>query len=141
MAKNIKAVVKLQVPAGEATPAPPLGPALAPHGIDMGSFCSQFNEKTKDRKGWTIPVVLTIYEDRTFDFVTKTPPTSEFLKKAAGIEKGSGDPVKKKVGEVSRKEIEEIAKKKIEDLNTGDMDKAVRIIEGTARAMGIKVKE
>jgi len=138
--KKVKAKVKLQIPAGEATPAPPLGPALAPHGVDMGAFCSQFNERTKDRKGWIIPVDLNIYEDRTFDFVTKTPPTSQYLKKAAGIEKGSGTPLRKKAGRISRKDLEEIAKKKIDDLNTDDMDKAAKIIEGTAKAMGLTIE-
>lgn len=141
MPKEVKAVVKLQVSAGEATPAPPLGPALAPYGIDMGQFCSEFNEKTQDRRGWTIPVELTIYEDRSFDFVTKSPPTSEFLKKAAGIEKGSGSPLREKKGKVTKKDLEEIAQKKLSDLNTNDLDKAVKIIRGTARGMGIEVEE
>ncbi len=141
MAKKVKAVVKLQVPAGEATPAPPLGPALAPFGVDMGKFCNQFNEKTKEKRGWTIPVELTVYEDRSFDFVTKTPPTSEFLKKAAGVEKGSDSPLRKKAGKVTRSDLEEIARKKMDDLTTKDLDKAVEIIKGTARGMGIEVEE
>ncbi len=140
MPKEVKAKVKLQISAGEATPAPPLGPALAPHGIDMGQFCSEFNERTKERKGWIIPVELTIYEDRSFDFITKTPPTSQYLKKAAGIEKGSGAPLREKSGSVTRKQMEEIAEKKIADLNTDDLDKAVKIIEGTAKAMGLRVE-
>lgn len=138
--KEVKTVVKLQVAAGEATPAPPLGPALAPHGIDMGKFCNQFNEKTKERRGWTVPVELTIYEDRSFEFETKTSPTSEYLKKAAGIEKASGNPLKEKVGSVTKDQVREIAEKKLPDLNTNDMDKAMKIIGGTARAMGVTVE-
>ncbi len=141
MAKKVKAKVKLQIPAGEATPAPPLGPALAPHGVDLGSFCSQFNEKTEEKKGWIIPIELTVYEDRSFDFITKTPPTSQYLKKAAGIEKGSGTPLKKKVGSVTTEQLKEIAEKKLSDLNTNDIDKAVKIIKGTAQAMGLKIEE
>lgn len=141
MAKKVKTKIKLQIPAGEATPAPPLGPALAPHGVDLGNFCSQFNEKTKEKRGWIVPVELTVYEDRSFDFVTKTPPTSQYLKKAAGIEKGSGTPLKKKVGSVTPKQLREIAERKLSDLNTDDMDKAVKIIEGTAKAMGLKIEE
>lgn len=140
MAKEVESVVKLEIPAGEASPAPPLGPTLAPHGIDMGQFCRQFNERTREKKGWTIPVVLTIYGDRSFEFVTKTPPTSEFLKKAAGIEKGSGEPLKNKVGAVTTKDLEEIAEKKMDDLSTNQLDKAVEIIKGTAKAMGLRVE-
>ena len=140
MAKKIKAKVKLHISAAQATPAPPLGPALAPHGVDMGRFCDEFNKQTEDKRGWTIPTELTIYEDRSFDFIIKTPPTSEFLKKAVGIEKGSGAPLKEKVGTITHKQIEEIAQKKIQDLNTDDLGKAVKIIEGTARAMGLRIE-
>lgn len=140
MAKKVKVKVKLHIPAGQATPAPPLGPALAPHGIDMGRFCDEFNKRTEDKRGWTIPAELTIYEDRSFDFIVKAPPASEFLKKAAGIEKGSGAPFKKKAGSVTRKQLEEIALKKMQDLNTDDLEKAIKIIQGTAKAMGLKVE-
>jgi len=139
--KKIKTKIKIQVPAGEATPAPPLGPALAPHGINLGNFCNQFNQQTEKKRGWTIPVEITVYEDGSFDFVTKTPPTSEFLKKAAGVEKGSGEPLQKKAGEVTKEQIYEIAEEKIADLNTSDIEKAAKTIEGTAKAMGIKVKQ
>lgn len=139
MAKKIKAKVKVQIMAGEATPAPPLGPALGQHGINISQFCQKFNQATKDQKGELIPVEITIYEDRTFDFVLKTPPTSFLLKKAAGIEKGSGEPNKKKVGKVTREQIREIAKRKLPDLNTKDIEKAIKIIEGQAKNMGIEI--
>jgi len=138
--KPIKAVVKLQIPAGQATPAPPVGPALGQHGVNIMEFCKAFNEATKDKeKGTILPVVLTIYQDRTFDFIVKTPPTSVLLKKAANIVKGSGVPNKEKVGKVTRKQIEEIAKIKLPDLNTKDLKKAMKIIEGSAKSMGIEV--
>lgn len=138
--RKVKAEVRLQIPAGEATPAPPLGPALAPHGVNMGEFCNQFNERTKDQRGWTIPVVLTVFEDTSFQFKTKTPPTAEFLKKAAGVETGSGNPLRQKVGSVTKDQVREIAEKKMDDLNTEDIDKAMKTIQGTARAMGITVE-
>lgn len=140
MAKPAKAIVKINIKAGQANPAPPVGTALGPHGINIQQFCLQYNEATKDKMGDVIPVEITIYEDRTFDFKLKTPPASELLKKAAGVEKGSSTPHKTKVGTVTRKQLEEIAEKKMADLNAYDIDHAVRIIEGTARSMGIKVE-
>ena len=140
MAKPVKAIVKINIKAGQANPAPPVGTALGPHGINIQQFCLQYNEATKDKMGDVIPVEITIYEDRTFDFKLKTPPASELLKKAAGVEKGSSTPHKTKVGTVTRKQLEEIAEKKMADLNAYDIDHAVRIIEGTARSMGIKVE-
>lgn len=140
MAKEVKAVVKLQIPAGEATPAPPIGPMLAPHGIRMGDFCNAFNEQTQDKKGWIIPVEITVFEDGSFEFVTKEPPTSQLLKKAAGIEKASGEPLRRKVGKITRQQLKEIAERKMPDLNTDDVDKAMKIIEGTAKAMGIEIE-
>ena len=140
MAKKIKAIVKLQIPGGQATPAPPFGTALGPHGIAMAEFVRKFNEATKERPGEIVPVEVTIYEDRTFSFKLKTPPAAYLLKKAAGIEKGSGEPSKVKVGTVTRAQIREIAEKKLEDLNTKDVERAMKIIEGTARQMGIGVE-
>jgi large subunit ribosomal protein L11 len=140
MAKKIKTIVKLQLPAGKATPAPPVGPSLGQHGLNIMEFCTQFNARTKDKGGDIIPAEITVYADRTFSFVLKTPPASALLKKAAGIEKGSGDQLKKKVGKVTKKQIEEIAKIKMPDLNAKDLPGAMRIIEGTARNMGITVE-
>ncbi|MCM8769653.1 MAG: 50S ribosomal protein L11 [Candidatus Omnitrophica bacterium] len=137
--KNVKAVVKLQIPAGQATPAPPVGPALGQHGVNIMEFCKAFNAATKGKEGMVIPVVLRVYEDRTFDFITKTPPAAVLLKKAAGIVKGSGVPNKEKVGRVTRKQIEEIARVKIADLNTSDVQQAMKIIEGSARSMGLEI--
>lgn len=139
--KKIKAKIKLQIPAGKATPAPPVGPALAPHGLNIGDFCQKFNEQTKDKEGSTIPVEIIIFEDKSYEFKLKTPPASELLKKAAGIEKGSGVPNKTKVGKITKDQLREIAKKKLEDLNTTDIEKAMKIIEGTARGMGIEVTD
>lgn len=139
MAKKIKTIVKLQLPAGKATPAPPVGPSLGQHGLNIQEFCTQFNTRTRDKGNDIIPAEITVYEDRTFSFVLKTPPASALLKKAAGIEKGSGDQLKKKVGKVTKKQIEEIAKIKMPDLNAKDLPGAMRIIEGTARNMGIEV--
>ncbi len=141
MAKQIKAVVKIQIPAGKATPAPPIGPALAQHGLNIAEFCQKFNEATKDKLGYTIPAEVTIYVDRSYTFKLKTPLASELLKKAAGIEKGSGVPNKTKVGKVTRAQLKEIAEKKLEDLNTTDIEQAMKIIEGTAKNMGIEIKE
>ena len=138
--KEIKSIVKLHIPAGQATPAPPVGPALAPHGINMQDFCRQFNDKTKGQSGWTIPVKIQIFEDRTFEFEIKQPPTSELLKKAAGIEKASGESLKTKAGKITKEQLQEIAKRKMPDLNTDNIEKAVKIIEGTARAMGIEIQ-
>ena len=138
--KKAKAKIKLQIPAGKATPAPPVGPALAPHGLNIAEFCQKFNERTKNQAGFTIPVEITIFEDKSYEFRLKTSPTSELLKKAAGIEKGSGTPNKIKVGKITRLQLREIAKKKMEDLNTTDLEKAMKIIEGTARNMGIEIE-
>lgn len=139
MAK-VKTIIKLQIPAGQANPAPPVGPALGQHGLNIQDFCSKFNNFTKDKAGDIIPVEITVYEDKTFDFKLKTPPAAELLKKAAGIEKGSGIPHKEKVGKVSKKQIKEIAEKKMIDLNANDIEAAIKIIEGTARNMGIEIK-
>ena len=140
MAKKIKTIVKLQVEGGRATPAPPVGTALGPHGINLQQFVFQFNEATKDKMGETTPVEITIYEDRTFDFKLKTPPASYLLRVAAGLEKGSGVPNKNKVGKVTKAQVKEIAEKKMNDLNANDIDAAMKIVEGTARSMGIEVK-
>lgn len=140
MAKKITAEVKLQVRAGQANPAPPIGPALGQHGVSIQDFCSRFNEATKEMMGDIIPVEITVYADRSFTFKLKTPPASDLLRKAAGIEKGSGEPNKNKVGKVSKSKIREIAERKMEDLNAGDVEAAVKIIEGTARSMGIEVE-
>lgn len=140
MAKKIKSVVKLQISAGKATPAPPIGPSLAPHGINISDFCQKFNAATKGQEGWIRPVEITVYEDRTFDFILKQPPASDLLKKAAGIEKGSKEPNKSKVGKITRTQLKEIAERKLEDLNANDVEHAMKIIEGTARSMGIVVE-
>ena len=132
-------MVKLQILAGQANPAPPVGPALGQHGVNIQDFCAKFNEATKDKTGDIIPVEITIYTDRTFEFKLKTPPAADLLKKAAGIEKGSGVPQKDKVGKVTKQQIREIAEKKMADLNANDIDAAMKIIEGTARNMGIEV--
>jgi len=137
--KKVKAIVKLQIPAGQATPAPPVGPALGQHGVNIMEFCKQFNNITKGKEGTTIPVVITIYEDRSFTFLTKTPPTSELIKKAVKIVKGSSAPNREKVGKITKKQIEEIAKIKLPDLNTKDLNKAIKIIEGSCKSMGIEV--
>jgi large subunit ribosomal protein L11 len=139
MAKEIKAKVKLQVPAGKATPAPPIGPALGQHGVNIADFVNQFNEKTKDQIGYTIPVELTVFTDRSFTFVTKTPPAADLIKKAVGIQKGSGVPNKNKVGKISRKQLREIAEKKLADLNTNNLDSATKIIEGAAKSLGLEI--
>ena len=140
MAKKIKAIVKLQIQAGAATPAPPVGPALAQHGLNIMEFCQKFNDATKQNQGFKIPVEVTVYEDRTYNFKLHQPPASELLKKAAGIEKGSGTPNKIKVAKISRAQLRQIAEKKMEDLNTSDIEGAMRIIEGTAKNMGIEIK-
>ena len=139
MAKKITAYVKLQCPAGKANPSPPVGPALGQHGVNIMEFCKQFNARTKDQDGMTIPVVITVFSDRTFTFITKTPPAAVLLLKAAGVEKGSGTPGKTKVGKVTRTKVEEIAKLKMPDLNAVDLAGAVKMIEGTARNMGLDV--
>lgn len=137
--KKIKATVKLLIPAGSATPAPPVGPALGQYGVAIMDFCKAYNERTKDMGGQIIPAVVTIYEDRTFSFLIKTPPTSALLKKASGIEKGSGVPQKDKVGKITRAQLEEIAEAKMGDLNTKDLEKAIKIVEGQAKNMGIEI--
>lgn len=141
MAKPIKTIIKIQLPAGGANPAPPVGTALGPHGVNIAQFCQQFNEATKDKAGDIIPAEITIYEDRTFEFKLKTPPASDMLKKAAGAAKGAADPLKGKVGKVTKEQIKEIAKKKMEDLNANDEEAAAKIIAGTARSMGIDVEK
>jgi len=138
--KNIIAKVKLQIQAGQATPAPPVGPALAPHGINMAEFCQKFNDATKEQAGYKIPVEITIYEDRSYDFKVKQPPASELLKKALNLEKGSGAPNKTKVAKINKAQLKEIAEKKMSDLNTNDIEQAMKIIEGTAKNMGIEVE-
>lgn len=141
MAKLIKAKVKLQIPAGKANPAPPVGPALGQHGVNIMDFCKKFNDATKNNEGLIIPVVLTIYEDRSFVFVLKSPPCSVLLKRSANLAKGSGVPNKEKVGSVTKAQVEEIAKAKLNDLNTASVEQAMHIVEGTARSMGIEIKE
>lgn len=141
MAKKVKTLIKLQIPGGQANPAPPIGPALGQHGLNIAEFCQKFNAASKDRMGEVTPVVITVYEDRTYDFVMKTPPAAELLKKAAGITKGSGKPLQDKVGKVSKAQVREIAQKKMADLNTDDLDAAARTIAGTARQMGLEVVE
>jgi large subunit ribosomal protein L11 len=142
MAKKVQSTVKLQLPAAKATPAPPVGTALGPHGVNIMDFCKQFNAKTaKEPDGMIIPVLVTIYSDRSFTFITKTPPASELLKRAAGIVKGSPEPNRNKVGKLTKKQVEEIAKVKMPDLNTMNLESAVRSIMGTARNMGIEVSE
>ena len=141
MAKKIIGSVKLQVKGGQANPSPPIGPALGQHGVNIAEFCKAFNAKTQDQMGTVIPVVITIYADRSFSFVTKTPPASVLLKQSAKIAKGSGEPNRDFVGEVTKKQVEEIANLKFEDLNAYDLEHASRIIEGTARSMGIKVTD
>lgn len=138
--KKIKAIVKINLPAGAATPAPPVGTALGQHGVNIMDFVKQYNEKTQDKSGTVIPVVLTIYEDRSFTFITKSPPAATQLLKAAGIEKGSGIPNKEKVGQVTEEQVRKIAEDKMADLNAKSIEQAVKIIAGTARSMGIEVK-
>jgi large subunit ribosomal protein L11 len=139
MAKKIIATVKLQVKGGQANPSPPIGPALGQHGVNIAEFCKTFNARTQDQMGTVIPALVTIYADRSFSFVTTTPPASVLLKQAAKIAKGSSEPNRQKVGEVTKKQVEEIAKAKFEDLNAYDLEHAVKIIEGTARSMGIQI--
>ena len=139
--KKITAFIKLQVPAGKANPSPPVGPALGQHGVNIMQFCKEFNARTQQQGDLIIPVVITVFSDRSFTFVTKTPPAAVLLKKAAGIEKGSGEPNKTKVGKVSRKQVREIAQLKLPDLNTTNLDSAIRTVEGAARSMGLEVIE
>jgi large subunit ribosomal protein L11 len=140
MAKKVIGQIKLQIPAGAATPAPPVGPALGQAGVNIMDFCKNFNARTNSQSGMIIPVVITVFADRSYTFITKTPPAAVLLRKAAGVEKGSGEPNKKKVGRVTRAQVEEIAKTKLPDLNAASFEAAVRIIEGTARSMGLEVQ-
>jgi len=140
MAKKVIGTIKLQIAAGQATPSPPVGPALGQYGVNIMEFCKAFNARTQDKQGLIIPVVITVYQDRSFTFITKTPPVSVLLRKAARIEKGSGEPNRNKVGKVTRQEVEEIAKAKMPDLNATTLEAAVKMVEGTARSMGIVVE-
>ncbi|BCV23157.1 50S ribosomal protein L11 [Moorella sp. Hama-1] len=140
MAKKVAAIVKLQVPAGKATPAPPVGPALGQHGVNIMAFVKEFNDRTAAQAGLIIPVEITVFEDRSFTFITKTPPAAVLLKKALGIETASGEPNRKKVGKVSREKVREIAELKMKDLNAASVEAAMRMIEGTARSMGVEVE-
>ncbi|MBV8529409.1 MAG: 50S ribosomal protein L11 [Candidatus Dormibacteraeota bacterium] len=137
--KKVKTVIRLQIQAGKATPAPPVGTALGPHGINIMEFCKAYNERTQAQAGSIIPAEITVFEDRTFTFITKTPPAGDLLKKAAGVEKGSATPNRAKVGSVTRDQVREIARTKMEDLNAHDLEQAMRVIEGTARSMGVTV--
>ncbi|MBN2073430.1 MAG: 50S ribosomal protein L11 [Actinobacteria bacterium] len=139
MAKEVIAQVKLQITAGQANPAPPVGPALGQHSVNIMEFCKAFNERTAGEQGMVIPVILTVYKDRSFSFITKTPPAAVLIKKAINLEKGSKEPNRDKVGQISRQQLEEIAKTKLKDLNARSLDSAVKIIEGTAKSMGVKV--
>ncbi len=141
MAKEAVAKIKLQIPGGQATPAPPVGPALGQHGVNIGQFVTQFNEKTKDAQGMTLPVEISVFKDKSFTFIIKSPPAAVLLKKAAGIAKGSSEPNREKIGKVTKAQIEEIAKIKLADLNVNKLDMAGKIIEGTAQSMGIKVED
>lgn len=141
MAKKVKAVIKLQIPAGKATPAPPVGPALGQHGVNIMGFCKEYNERTAAQTGMVIPVEITVFEDRSFTFVTKTPPAADLLKKAAGVEKGAGAVGTAVAGTVTRRQVRDIAESKMRDLNAVDVEAAMRMVEGTARSMGIKVVE
>jgi len=141
MAKKITALIKLQIPAGQANPSPPVGPALGQHGVNIMEFCKAFNAKTKDGNGIVTPVEITVFADRSFTFITKTPPAAVLLKIAAGLEKGSGEPNKKKVGKVTREQVREIAEQKLPDLNTTNIESAIRTVEGAARSMGLDVTE
>jgi large subunit ribosomal protein L11 len=141
MAKKVMAIVKLQVPAGKASPAPPIGPALGQHGVNIMGFCKEFNAKTAHQAGLIIPVVLTVYQDRSFSFITKTPPAAILIKKACGIESGSGEPHTNKVAEITRAQLKEIAELKMPDLNAASIDAAISMIAGTARSMGVTVKD
>jgi large subunit ribosomal protein L11 len=139
MAKKVTGFIKLQIPAGQATPAPPVGPALGQHGVNIMEFCKTFNARTQGQQGLIIPVVITVYSDRSFTFITKTPPAAILLLRAAGLQKGSGVPNKNKVGKVTKKQVEEIAKTKMPDLNAASLEAAIKTVEGTARSMGIEV--
>lgn len=140
MPKKVLTQIKLQIPAGQANPAPPVGPALGQHGLNIQEFCTAFNDKTKDKMGDIIPVEITVYEDRSFDFIMKTPPAAELIKKAAKIKKGSGKPLTEKVATITKAQVKEIAEIKLPDLNTDEVEQAIKIIEGTARQMGVEIK-
>jgi large subunit ribosomal protein L11 len=140
MAKKIKAVIKIQILAGKATPAPPVGPALAQYGLNIAEFCQKFNDKTKDQEGFKIPVEVNVFEDRTYDFIIKQPPSAELIRKEIGIEKGSGVPQKIKVGKMTKEQLKNVAEKKMPDLNTENIESAMKIIEGTARNMGVEIE-
>ncbi len=140
MSKTVQTVIKLQIPGGGANPAPPVGPALGQHGLNIQEFCTKFNDATKEMRGDIVPVEISVYDDRSYDFVLKTPPAAELLKKAAGIKKGSGSPLKEKVGKVTKAQVKEIAETKMPDLNAADIEGAMKIIEGTARQMGLTVE-
>jgi len=140
MAKKVKTVIKLQIQAGKATPAPPVGPALGQHGLNIMAFCKEYNERTASQEGFIIPAEITVYEDRSFNFVTKMPPVSDLLRRALGIEKGSGNTGNEKVGKISKDAVYEIARNKMKDLNTTDVEKAANIVAGTARSMGVEVE-
>jgi large subunit ribosomal protein L11 len=139
MAKKVKAIIKLQIPAGKANPAPPVGPALGQHGVNIMAFCKEYNARTASQVGTIIPVEITVYQDQSFTFVTKTPPATDLLKKAAGVEKGSGDPGREVVGQITHQQVREIAELKMKDLNALDIEGAMRMIEGSARSLGIEV--
>lgn len=141
MAKKVVALIKLAIPAGKANPAPPIGPALGQHGVNIMMFCKEYNARTADQTGTIVPVEISVYEDRSFTFVLKTPPASVLIQKAAGIDKGSGEPNKKIVGKITRAQLREIAQTKLPDLNANDVEAAMRIVEGTARNMGVKVSD
>jgi large subunit ribosomal protein L11 len=141
MAKKVKAIIKLQIQAGKATPAPPVGPALGQHGINIMAFCKEYNERTVSQEGFIIPAEITVYEDRSFIFTTKMPPVSDLLRRALGVGKGSGNPGTEKVGKISKDKLYEIARNKMKDLNTTNVDKAAKIIAGTARSMGVEVEQ
>ena len=140
MAKKVKTIIKLQIPAGKATPAPPVGPALGQHGINIMAFCKDYNERTASQEGFIVPAEITVYQDRSFIFTTKMPPVSDLLRRALGVEKGSGKPGSEKVGKISKDQLHEIARNKMKDLNTTDVDKAARVVAGTARSMGVDVE-
>jgi large subunit ribosomal protein L11 len=140
MAKKLLALVKLQIPGGQANPAPPIGPALGQHGVNIAGFCKEFNDKTKDKMGEIVPVVISIFEDRSFTFIMKIAPMAELIKKAAGITKGSGKPLQEKVGKITKKQVREIAEKKMPDLNANDVEAAMHMVEGTAKQMGVTVE-
>ena len=140
MAKKVKAIIKLQIPAGKATPAPPVGPALGQHGINIMAFCKEYNERTASQEGFIIPAEITVYEDRSFIFTTKMPPVSDLLRRALSVEKGSGNAGIEKIGKISKDKLHEIARNKMKDLNTTDVDKAAKIVAGTARSMGVEIE-